>query len=137
MGPPHGDLVNLFTEAPTGLLSWAFVYCLQLLGWGGGVPQSLAEPEQASLLWTLPLMPTPQLLKKKKKTPRDSCGRTGYQLQSLQLPHSNLFLHFQAREQALAQQDSPAWGTTGELARDLVWMGLSACLGKVTVVHIC
>lgn len=68
MGPPHGDLVNLFTEAPTGLLSWAFVYCLQLLGWGGGVPQSLAEPEQASLLWTLPLMPTPQLSKKERET---------------------------------------------------------------------
>jgi hypothetical protein len=28
------SLVNLFTEAPTGLLSQAFVYSLQLLGWG-------------------------------------------------------------------------------------------------------
>lgn len=73
VGPRHGDLVNLFTQAPTGLLSRAFVYSLQLLGWVGEVPQSLAEPEQASL-WTLPLMPTPQLLKKE----RLETWRTGY-----------------------------------------------------------
>lgn len=51
------SLVNLFTEAPTGLLSQAFVYSLQLLGWGD--VHSPWQPEQASLLWTLPLMPTP------------------------------------------------------------------------------
>lgn len=41
MGPPYGDLINLFTEAPTGLLSQAF--CLLLTTGALGGLRSLAE----------------------------------------------------------------------------------------------
>lgn len=40
MWASYGNLINLFTTAPTGLLSWLFVSCSQLVPWvvvfGGG-----------------------------------------------------------------------------------------------------
>lgn len=104
-------------------------FCLLLTthgGWGG-VPQPLADPEQTSLLWTLPLMPTPQLLK--KRDGNGETGRTGHLPQSLQLPHGKLLPQFQDREQTPAWQDPPAWGHTAGLVQGLVWMELNACLG--------
>lgn len=42
-------------------------FCLQLTTLGeGDSPQSLAEPEQVSLLWTLPLMPTPTAIEREE-----------------------------------------------------------------------
>lgn len=63
----YGNLINLFTKAPTGLLSQAF--CLSLTTDAPGVSGCLAELEGDSspIHWALPPRANPQLLQEGRR----------------------------------------------------------------------
>lgn len=128
----YGNLINLFTTDPTGLLSQAF--CLLLTTGALGVSGRLAELEQEGppSAGPCPLVPTPSYCKRRGEGGylEDAEDSMGHLPQPLHPPPRKFFPQFSQRA-APSMAGPPAscpedpWG----LAWGLPWVGLKKCLG--------